>query len=456
MEQPTLTNITEHLSAFLHNVRFDDLAPEAIAAAKNAVLDFVGVTLVGSREDATRILREACASTGKRGVATMLGTGMSTSLTTAALVNAYAAHALDYDDVHTVVGAHISAATLAASLALAESMHLTGKDLIAAYVAGFEIGCRLGKTNHVGHYLREHGVHPTGFLCHFAAVAAAGKLLNLDLTQTRRSLGIVGGHATGLMKSFGTMCKGQNAGNSAHNGLFAALLAKKGFTGPEDVFDGDGNVFAIYGAQTDAGELLAGLGHDYEITRNTFKVFAFAGWRNPIIEATIALADAHKLAAAEIQSVSVKVCKQVAGLPNYARPITGLQAKFSVQYAVAVALLDRAGYVAQFSDQRVADPILAALCDRVTVEAGDGLELNQVRLAVRTVDGRDLAHFIAIPKGDPRNPLRWDELMTKFRTNALTALPARRVNKLATTIRNLDTLTDVAELTRLCRPSKVS
>ena len=448
----TTTTITRQFSNFAVDMKYDDIPPDVIIAAKKGVLDFIGVALIGSGEKSTGILRQTVVGSDKRGAATVFGTPLMTSATKAAIVNGYAVHCLDFDDVQPISGGHMSGAVLAATLALAESHHLSGKALICAYVVGFEIGYRLGAVRRFGYHLRDRGVHPTGFLCHFGAAGGASNLLALDTLHTRRSFGIVAGHASGLMRSFGTMCKGQNAGNAAQNAVLSAQLSQNGFTGPEDIFDGDGNIFAIHGAEADEAALVRDLGKRFEITNNTFKCFACAGWRNPIMEAMIAIASANKLKPANIEKVELKVCKEVIGLPNYPQPKTGLEAKFSAQYAAAVALADKAGNAAQFSDQRVTDPVLAELGQKVTLEADNTLELNQVRASVRTTDGREFSHFVEIPKGDPRKPLDWEELEVKFRSNARAALTARRVNELAATIRNLETVSDVADLARLCRP----
>jgi 2-methylcitrate dehydratase PrpD len=450
------TAITRRFSEFSAGLKYEDLPPDVFVAAKNGVLDFIGVALIGSREESTGILRQTVAGADRRGASSVFGTTLMTSEAKAALINAYGAHVHDYDDVQPLVGGHMSGAVLGATLALAESHHLSGKALIAAYVAGFEVGCRLGAVRKFGFHLREHGVHPTGFLCHFGATTGAAQVLQLDVMQTRRALGIAAGHASGLMRSFGTMCKGQNAGNSGHNAVLAAQLSKNGFVGPEDIFDGEHNIFSVQGAEGDEVELMRDLGQSYHITRNTFKICACAGWRNPIIEAVAALAKVNKLKPENIEAIEIKVCREVFGLPNYTEPTTGLQAKFSVQYAAAVALVDHCGHVTQFSDERVADPVLQQLATRVTYEPDDSFELNQVHAFIRTSDGRQLSHSIPIPKGDPRNPLGWDELFGKFRANASLTLSQRRINQLGSMIRELENIDDIAALARLCRSTKAA
>lgn len=143
-------------------------------------------------------------------------------------------------------------------------------------------------------------------------------------------------------------------------------------------------------------------------------------------------------------------------LPNYPEPRTGLEGKFSTEHAAAVALVDRAGGIEQFTDERVVDPALAELRRRVTVEADEGLGPWQIRVFVHTADGRKLSHFIPAQKGDPRNPLSWDDLVAKFRANALAVLPEGQVDRLTLMVRDLEAVGDNAELMRLCRPGQTS
>jgi 2-methylcitrate dehydratase PrpD len=232
------------------------------------------------------------------------------------------------------------------------------------------------------------------------------------------------------------------------------LLAREGFTGPEEIFDGEQNIFSICGAQTNPEELFDGLGEHFEITHNTLKVFACAGWRNPIVEACMALAAEHKLRPADIKNVKVFAWKGVQHLPNYPEPRSGLEGKFSAEHAAAVALTDQAGGVKQFSDERVTDPVVTEVRRKTTLEFDEGLGAYQIRVVINTTDGRELSHFIPAQKGDHLNPLSWDELVAKFRANALAALPQANVDTLAQMLGDLEAVNDVAELTRLFRPGK--
>jgi 2-methylcitrate dehydratase PrpD len=377
---------------------------------------------------------------------------LTADTTTAALVNGFAAHALDYDDTQHNCNTHMSAPVLGAAFTLAGVLHCSGKELLAAYVAGFELGCRLGRVRRFGRHLQQQGFHPTGVLGHFGATAAATRLMGLDAGRLKHAWGIAATQTSGLTRSFGTMCKPMNAANASHDAVLCARLAQLGFTGPLAIFDSDKSLFSIYGFESDTGELLRDLGREFEIRHNTIKVYACAGWRNPIVEAAIALATTHALKPQDVSRVTVSASADQTRLPNYPRPRSELETKFSVEHATAVALIDRAGGMAQFCEERRVDPVVSALRERVTLETVQDLEPYQIRVCVQTSDGRKLTHFIAAQKGDPRNPLSWEEIDSKFTANALSVVARERASTLSEMVEHLEKVGDVAELMHLCRP----
>jgi len=448
MQQP---GITEQFADFVLSMGYDDLPAAIVEQAKNGILDFIGVALLGSRESSTRMVLRSSGFPRISGNSTVLGSSTRASPTVAALANAYAAHAMDYDDTQHDCGTHMSSPVLGAALVAAEMGRCSGKELLTAYVVGFEIGCRLGHVARFGDFLLREGIHGTGFLGHFGAVAAAGKLIGLTPGQMRHAFGIAATQAAGLVNSFGSMAKPLHAANAAHNGLRSALLAKEGFTGPESIFDGEKNIFSIHRGSTDPEALICNLGKEFEISGNTFKAFACSGGRNPVVEAVMHIAAAQNLQPIQVASIHVWLWSHMIKTPNYPKPRTGLESKFSTEHAAVVALVDRAGGVQQFSDERVADPALAALRRKVTVQAGRDLGQYQVRLLVRTTDGKEYSHFIPAQKGDPRNPLSREELVAKCVANASTVVPLGNVEAIVSMIQDIESVRDVGELCELCR-----
>ncbi len=450
MNKPASTS-TGQLSEYCASLRYQDLPARIVAAARISILDLLGVALVGSREDSVHMLLKAVIGADSRGPASVLGTRATTAPATAALINGHAAHALDYDDFQHKIGTHISAAVVPAMLAMAETTHCSGRDFIAAYVAGFELGCRLGRVANFAHHLNKCGIHSTGYLGHFGAAAAAGRIAQLDGAQMNRCIGISATHASGIARSIGTMCKAQNAANAAHNGVLAAVLAKEGFTGPKDIFDSEQNIFSPFGARSDPAALVDGLGQRFELSDNTPKVYACSGWRSPIVQACIHIAATQNVDVKQVAHVGLVACKDVLRFANYPDPKTSAEAKFSTEYAAAVALADKAGGVDQFGEGRVTDPALRELERKVTFDTSDELKPHQMRVTVVTTDGRTLEHFIAAQKGDPKNPVTDDELIAKFRANALAVLPQSSVDELAERVLKLESVQDTAQIVALCR-----
>lgn len=446
-----LSPVTTRLAGWAAGLRYEALPADIVTLAKHYILDTIGVALLGSPDTSTRMVSDAAGAATTPGDCTVIGTGIRTLPATAALVNAYAAHAMDYDDAQHDCATHISAPVVPAALATAEANHRSGRDLIVAYVVGFEIGCRLGRASYFGGHLHRRGIHPTSYLGHFGAAAAAASIMGFDASAMNRCLGLVSGQAGGLLRSFGTMCKPLNAAHAAQDAVMAAALTARGFTAPENVFDGNGNVFALSGGEADEATLVGELGERYEITRNTVKVYACTAWRNPVVQGMIELTREHGLTAANVTAVTVWACTDVLRLPNYTEARTGLEGKFSTEHAVAVAIVDRAGGVAQFTDARVADAALHPLRKKVTVIEDPAMPAFHIRLRVETTDGRTIDHAVTAQKGGPKNPLTWEEMAAKFTGNAEIVLTRARAAELVERIGRLDAEADVADLLKLCR-----
>lgn len=445
--------ITDQLTKYVLSTRYENLPGQVVTEAKKGFLDFLGVAIVGSREPSTRILLNASGALTTRGEATILGTRVRTLPAVAALVNGHAAHALDYDDTQPGRTTHISAPVLAATLAVAENARFSGKKVLSAYIAGFEIGCRLGRSARFGHHLIRNGIHPIGILGHVGAVAAVGHIVGLAPLQMNYGFALAASQAAGLVRSFGTMCKPLQVAKAAHDAVFSAELARRGFSAAEGIFEGEHNLFSIYGGKTDPKKLTLGLGQNFEIMENTIKVFACAGWRNSIVEASILLSRNHNLKAQEVKEVVIWAPERLLKLPNYEEPRTGLEGKFSSQHAAAVGLVDHGGGIEQFSDARVADPGLAKLRRRIRMKVDASLGNYQIRMEVKMVDGRKLSHFVPARKGTPRNPLTWEELVEKFRANARLVLPEKQVNAVLRMVQDLEKLKDIRGL---MRPAKTN
>src|SRR6185503_2828030 len=223
------------LAKRINALRFEGLPPEAVHWAKVGILDLVGVTLAGASEATTTIPRDVLLRGAAGGTSLVFGTSTRTNALDAALVNGTASHALDFDDCNNTLGGHPSAPILPALIALADETGASGREVIAAYVAGFETECKIGLGVHLYHYT--HGWHPTATLGVFGSAAACSKLLKLPEDRTATALAIAASLASGIKANFGTMVKPLHVGHGSRNGLFAALLARDGFTASERAFE---------------------------------------------------------------------------------------------------------------------------------------------------------------------------------------------------------------------------
>lgn len=440
--------ITRELAEFVVSTSYGDIPSAVVEQAKGYFGDNIGVALTGSKELSTRMLADVLRVQGDKGEATVLGRDFKLGVLNATLANGYAAHALDYDDYQEQSYMHTSSPVVPAVLAVAETRGLSGRDVLLAYILGFDVGCRLGRA--CGKAIVESGLHPTGFAGPFAAAAAVGKLLGLDTAKMAQSFGIAASQAAGLTRNFGTMTKPFHASKAAMSGTLAALLAEKGFTASPNILDGENNFFAAFGSRQDPAKALDSLGQRYEITLNSIKAYACAGVRHPIVDAVIAIARQHDLQAEDVESIELQVWPDLLKLPQRPEPATGLDGKFSVQHCAAVALAERAAGEAQFTDSKVKEPKLVELRRKVRVVAKEEIKERQCTATVTTKRGQEFRHHVSAPKGSPGNPLSREELEAKFRTNASMVLAADKTERIIELMRRIDELPDIDQLVRLC------
>jgi len=362
MDQDLHTNavtLTKTLCGHLAGAQFGDLTPAAREQARRGVLDWAGCALAGSQHATVGKLIEVLHEAGGRPQASVLGRGIKLGLLDAPLANGQMGHVLDFDDTHMGgVVLHTSSPVLAALFALAERTPVSGADLMLAYAVGFEAGVRSGRTA-PGHH--KGGWHLTGTLGSIAAGVAGGKLLRLDGQRLTYAMGIAATQAAGLQQNRGTMCKSFHAGKAASNGVLAALLAERGFDSTQEVIEGRRGFARIYSDVATPEQLVAGLGDGWVIESNGHKPYACGVVLHPLIDAVIALRNREKIDPSEISEINLRVHPLVLAITGVVEPSTGLQSKFSTLHSAAIAFLDGAAGIAQYSDARAADPVVAAL-----------------------------------------------------------------------------------------------
>jgi 2-methylcitrate dehydratase PrpD len=448
---PLGLNVTRDLSAFLARFRYEDLPEAAVHEARRSVLDWLGCALAGSRHPTLGKLLPVLETLTGKPQASVLGRGIQFGLLEAALANGQAGHVLDYDDTHMGgVVLHASSPILAALLALAEradSKGCDGRTLICAIVAGFEAGVRVGQSapNH-----HDGGWHLTGTLGSIAAGAACARLLGLDGKQTTHAIGIAAAQAAGMQQHRGTMCKSFHAGKAAANGLLAALLAQRGFDSSEETIEGKRGFARIYSKVARPEVVLDQLGERWEITRNGYKPYACGVVLHPILDAMVALGEQRAFKPEEIAKLEVRVNEMAVRITGLGDPSTGLQSKFSIYHAAAVAYLDGAAAIAQFTDKRAAASDVLALRGKIEVAVDPALAKDQAQATLIAVSGDRIEARIAHASGTVDNPMSDDAIENKFFANVTQIVGSERARQIAATVWKLDKLDDVRELITLC------
>ena len=363
-----------------------DVPEAAWAWAQHCVLDWYGVTLAGSREPLSSLLRAEYA--GSSGPASIVGSDTSADIRTAALINGAASHALDFDDSNRAGGGyHPSAPTLPAALAVGQAEGSSGAEFLAAVVSGIEFSYRIGSA--LGGRLFEKGWHPTSTLGVFGALAAAATLLQLDEAEFGNAFGIAASLSAGVQANFGTMTKPLHAGLAAQAGVTAARLGRRGITARADALENMAGLAELMGEGRVHRDELESLRDSWIVTRTIFKYHASCLGTHASIEATRSAAS--EIGRGDVGTVVVKVNPMSKRICRFDYPSTGLESKFSVRAATALTLLgDNTGDPATFSDARVHEQEFLAMMARIDVQADPEVARQNSFVSVETRDGRHL------------------------------------------------------------------
>jgi 2-methylcitrate dehydratase PrpD len=444
--------LTRDLAARASGVSYDALTEPVRALARQCVLDYYGVALAGADDPLVGILLDELAEAGGNPQASLIGRAARLPALSAALLNGAAGHALDYDDVNLAMPGHPSVAILPGLLALAETRRSSGRDVIAAFVAGYETACRIGSALRPGHY--DLGFHATGTVGCFGAAAACARLLGLNAEATAQALGIAGTQAAGLKSQFGTMCKPFHAGKASHNGLLAARLAARGFSSRPDLVECEQGFALTHGPDFEPEAALADPPGGFHILANLFKYHAACYLTHGPIETARAVRARHNITPEQIARITLKLDRSCDRVCNIPAPSDGLEAKFSLRQTVAMALagVDTAS-LAAYSTATANDPALVALRDKVTLDFQDNWPQAAAEIEVALDDGsvRRASHDAGIPSADIA--AQGERLAAKFDALAEPVLGAARARELRRAIEGLDGLTDAGEIARLAAKS---
>ena len=460
-------HVTQQLAEFVVSTSLSHMPDEVVDRAKYFVLDYLGVALRGSRVDSSTTMRAFVDRFAPPGHATIIGCDQGAHPAYAALANGAAAHCIEMDDTHQEGSIHLGAPVISALIAASEMQPVGGEEFLAAVVLGYEVAARLAMA--VGpeaHYRR--GFHPTGTCGTFGAAAAVARLWSLEAGAMAQALGIAGSQAAGSMEflATGAWTKRFHPGWAAHNGLIATALARQGFTGPETIIEGPAGFAQAYSQAPHPERVTQGLGTSFAILGTAVKPHACCRYMQAPIDAILELVRTHNIAADDVAQVTLGIldtafpiiCEPAA--IKYT-PRSVVDAQFSMPFGAAVALLCRRASLAEFTPEMVVAPRVRALMQRVAHARDPELEQHFPRewpawASIELHDGRTVSTTVRYPKGDPHNPLSWDELLAKYQELGRSVLPEDRLDVLSQRVRDLESAPDVAPLWRLLRGATVS
>ena len=446
---------TAQLAAFVVDATVGDVPPQAYTRAKEAILDGLGCTLVGSPTAVGQMMTAYVRQRGELAQAGVIGSGFKTSAPLAALANGTMAHALDFDDVNWRMSGHPTAPLLPAVLALGQQLQSSGREVLLAYAIGFEVETKIGLSVNPQHY--DLGWHATSTLGTLGAAAACAKLLRLDDRRTAMAFGIAASTAAGLRQNFGTMVKPLHAGQAAMNGVTAAQLAQMGWTAAPDILEAPYGFCELYAGsgRYDLEASLKSLGNPYELVASgvAIKQYPCCAFTHRALDGVLGLARQYQLSATDVSAVECLVGRPTAEVLIHSRPQTGLEGKFSMQYCLAAALLDRRIVLLSFSDEKVRRPAAQEFFPRVTMivhpEAQrGGMTGEELPVTVRVLcqDGRTLVEHIQHTKGHPANPLSPVALEEKFEDCAFGVLERPDIRQVVELVQSLEQLDNIGTM----------
>ncbi len=456
--------ITRAVAEFAASTRFEDLPTEAVVGSKRSFLDTVGVMLGGSTEDAPRLLAGYARSCGAVGKATLIGQGGKVATPLAALVNGTAADVFGFSDIVVENMNHPSGSICAAVLALAEEVGSSGRDAVLAHVIGVEIADKVGAAIKPDFQLK--GWHPLAVLNTFGAAAACGKLLGFDAARMANALGIAGIMTGGIRAGMGTMSKALGAGRAARDGLEAAVLASMGYTGPTDVIEARDGFLQTFGDGADGSSIPASLGNPFEFVAPgmTYKAFPTCTRSHPGIVATLKLREEHAIDPDNVESVLCNVTPAVADYLKFGAARSKLEAKYSLPFCVALAILDGRVTLSNVTEERVRDPDIVALMKRVAMAVSRDFSdhgylpphaPHGCRVHIRLKDGRELVRQENRGPWEAATPPSWQALYEKYKGCAEAILGEAQIADSAGLIERLEEAPDIHGLMALVSGERV-
>jgi 2-methylcitrate dehydratase PrpD len=455
---------------FITGARWQDFPAEAIHLGKRCVIDGLGVMLAGSTTQGSGILRDHVRSSERTEEATAFGAHpFRTSAASAALLNGFSGHALDFDDTQLSTTAdrifglltHPTIPPLAAALAVGERQRVSGIQFLEAFLTGFEVECKIAEAIHPYHYKK--GFHSSGTVGTFGAMAAAAKLLGLDASATAHALAIATSMASGIRVNFGTMTKPLHVGRASQNGVVAAELAARGFTGGTDALDGPWGFFQVlsFGEGFDPTRIVGVLGNPHSIVSPgvSIKPYPCGVLGHPSMDAMRTLVVTHDVKPEQIRAIRLRAGSNILNPLRYKVATSELEAKFSPPFMLSAIALRRKAGIREFTDEFVLSAPVQQMMARVETILDSGIEargFDKIRSTVEVdlTDGRTLMQAADERyRGGPDRPFTREDLHEKFTDCAALVLSAATMTRTFEAAESIESLPDITELAHILAPA---
>jgi len=445
--------ITTKISEFVKNLSFANIEKKTIGIVKKVIIDLLGVTIAGSNTNTSTIMANFVHDFDGKEESSILGKhSFKTSCLNAALVNGVSAHALDYDDIYPEMSGHPSAPLISAIISLGEREKISGRKFLEAYIAGFEIESKLAAT--IFPEQDKKGWHSTSTTGVMGAAVASAKILNLDVKDINTTLGIAASLAGGLRQNFGTMTKPLHVGNAARNGIFAALLAREGFSSYNNIIDATYGFCKIFSGNENFNfiELANSLGNPLELSLPGvgIKKYPSCYATHQAIDAVLYLINNNEFTLNDIEEIECKTAPRFHRVLNYHSPKTENEAKFSMEYCTARVVIDKRLGLEQFTLEKVNDVQVKNFEKRIKFTVHPQL-LEEEGFGFTTVvvllkNGNKLSKSITRPKGTPVTTLSEEELVEKYIECTKTVLSEQHIKKSLDILKNLEKIENIEEL----------
>ncbi len=448
-----MPTISETLARFVYQLRYNDIPEAVVERAKDLMLDAVGIAFASTKfEFADKAL--AGLSFFGNGARAVIGMPAKLALRDAAVMNGVLIHGLDYDDTHLEGVVHASASCFSCAFGVAAEVNASGRDLITAYIAGLEAIARIGMVAKGGLHL--NGLHPTGTIAAFASALIAGKLMGLNEEQLVMAQGNALSTSAASSRQYsqeGAWTKRLHPGWGAAAGITAAAMARGGFVGPRQVYEGDYSLYrTLTGSRFDECDLSLAtkdLGVVWESARVAVKPIPACHLVHACSDAAVALARAHAIKADRVASIRALIPPQAVPIvcepaAKRRRPVSSYAAQFSIYHAVAASLARGKFGLAEMEPEIYNDPEICALGDKVTYEVDPKSEYPKYfsgEVVITMNDGRELHHREHINRGAADRPIVREDVLVKYMDNAQLAISRERAEKIRDVVLNADSNT---------------